>query len=115
MRFPCSHRGDEGNRTGLGVGFVLAHDAIFLYTPVAAPEGHRAAEGDDVGRGRIGDDLRRPHSRREVAHVPQRDGGLPPPFVDILDLLRRLVRLAGLLELKFERLQSRFRNEVRMG
>ena len=36
---------------------------------------------------------------------------LPPSFIDVLDLLRRLVRLAGLEELKFKSLQSRFRNK----
>jgi hypothetical protein len=40
---------------------------------------------------------------------------LPPSFIHVFDLLRRLVRLASLVELKFQRLQSRFRNKVRMG
>jgi hypothetical protein len=39
---------------------------------------------------------------------------LPSSFVDVLDLLRRLVRLAGLEELEFQGLQSRFRDEIRM-
>jgi hypothetical protein len=43
------HRGYEGNRTGLGVRFVLSHDVVFLYAPVVAPEGHRAPEGDGIG------------------------------------------------------------------
>src|SRR6202142_4628340 len=34
---PC-HWGYEGNGTGLGVRFVLSHDTIFLYAPIAAPE-----------------------------------------------------------------------------
>src|SRR5712672_4818289 len=55
---PCD-RGYEGNRTGLGVGFVLSHDAIFLYAPIAAPESHRAAKGDNVGRRRTVDDVSR--------------------------------------------------------
>ena len=44
---PC-HWGYEGNRTGLGVRFVLSHDTIFLYAPIVAPEGHRAAKGNSV-------------------------------------------------------------------
>jgi len=39
---PC-HWGYEGNRTALRVRFVLSHDTIFLYAPIVAPEGHRAA------------------------------------------------------------------------
>src|ERR1700738_4655330 len=31
------HWGYEGNRTGLGVRFVLPHNAIFLYAPIVAP------------------------------------------------------------------------------
>src|ERR1700737_1203980 len=45
---PC-HWGYKGNRTGLGVRFVLSHDTIFLYAPIAAPEGHRTAKGNSVG------------------------------------------------------------------
>src|ERR1700687_2601327 len=110
---PC-HWGYEGNRTGLRVRFVLSHDTIFLYAPIAAPEGHRAPKGNSVGWRRIGDDLSRPNSRRKVAHITQRDCRLPPSFINVLDLLRRLVPLAGLVELKFKSLQSRFRNKVRM-
>src|SRR6266568_3982874 len=44
---PC-HRGYEGNRTGLGVRFVLSHDIIGLYPPVIAPEGHRAPERNGI-------------------------------------------------------------------
>ena len=32
---PC-HWGYEGNRTALRVRFVLSHDTIFLYAPIAA-------------------------------------------------------------------------------
>ena len=39
----------KGNRTGLGVRFVLSHDTIFLDAPVVTPEGHRAAKGNNVG------------------------------------------------------------------
>jgi diguanylate cyclase (GGDEF)-like protein len=39
----------EGNRAGLRVRFVLSHDTIFLYAPIVAPEGHRAAKGNSVG------------------------------------------------------------------
>ena len=56
---PC-HRGHEGNGAGSRVRLVLSDDMIFLYAPIAAPEGHRAAEGDSVGRRRIGDDLSGP-------------------------------------------------------
>ena len=42
------HRGYEGYRTGLGVRFVLSHDAIGLHASVVAPEGDRAAKGDSV-------------------------------------------------------------------
>jgi hypothetical protein len=42
---PC-HWGYEGNRTGLRVRFVLSHDAIFLYAPIIAPEGHRVPKGN---------------------------------------------------------------------
>src|ERR1700676_4698127 len=38
----------EGNRTGLRVRFILSHDTIFLYAPIVAPEGHRAAKGNSV-------------------------------------------------------------------
>jgi len=44
---PC-YRGYEGNRPGLGVRFILSHDTIFLYAPIVAPEGHRAAKGNSV-------------------------------------------------------------------
>ena len=44
---PC-YRGYEGNRAGLGVRFILSHDTIFLYAPIVAPEGHRAAKGNSV-------------------------------------------------------------------
>jgi hypothetical protein len=46
---PCD-RGYEGNRTGLGVRFVLSHDMIFLHAPIVASEGHRALKGYSVGR-----------------------------------------------------------------
>jgi hypothetical protein len=65
----------------------------------------------DVG---LADDLSRPNSRRKVAHIAQGDRRLPPPFIPVFDLLRRLVPPAGLVELKFQSLQSRFRNKVRM-
>src|SRR5205085_11621900 len=104
----------EGNRTGLGVRFVLSHDTIFLYARIVSPEGHRAAKGDSVCRRRIGNDLSRPNSRRKIARITQRGCCLPPSFIDVFDLLRGLVRLAGLVQLKFEMLQSRFRNKVRM-
>ena len=90
---PC-HRGYERNRAGLRVRFVLSHDTIFLYAPIAAPERHRAPKDDSVGRRRIADDLSRPNSRRKVAHIPQRDCRLPPSFINVLDLLRRPVRLS---------------------
>ena len=60
---PC-HWGYEGNRTGLRVRFVLSHDTIFLYAPIAAPKGHRAPKGDplptaDTKRGNLDiDDIR---------------------------------------------------------
>jgi hypothetical protein len=44
---PC-HWGYEGNRTGLGVRFILSHDTIFLHAPIVAPEGHRAPKGNGV-------------------------------------------------------------------
>jgi hypothetical protein len=46
------HRRQEGNGAGLGIRFVLSHDTIFLYAPIVAPEGHRAAKATvsgDVG------------------------------------------------------------------
>ena len=43
------YRGHKGNRTGPGVGFILAHDPVFLDAAVVAPERHRAAKGDHLG------------------------------------------------------------------
>ena len=43
------HGGHEGNRAGLLVRFVLAHDTVFLHASIAAPEGHRAAKDNGVG------------------------------------------------------------------
>jgi hypothetical protein len=94
----------QGNRAGLGVRFVLSHDTIFLYAPVVAPEGHRAPKGNGVSRRRIGDDLSRPNSRRKIARIPQGGCRLPPSFINVFDLLRRLVCLASLMELKFQSL-----------
>ena len=98
------HWGDEGNGTGLGVRFVLSHDMIFLHAPIVAPEGHRAPKGNSVSRRRIGDDLSGPNSRRKVARITQGGCCLPPAFIHVFDLLRRLVRLASLVELKFQSL-----------
>jgi len=42
------YRRYEGNRTGLGVRFVLSHNTIVLYAPIVAPEGHRAPKGNSV-------------------------------------------------------------------
>jgi hypothetical protein len=42
------HWGYEGNRTGLGVRFVLSHDTVFLYATIVAPESHRAPKGNSV-------------------------------------------------------------------
>ena len=42
------HRRYEGNRTGLGVRFVLSHNSIFLYAPIVAPKGRRAPKGNSV-------------------------------------------------------------------
>ena len=42
------HRRYEGNRTGPGVRFVLSHHTKFLYAPIVALEGHRAAKGNCV-------------------------------------------------------------------
>ena len=33
----AGHRRYEVNRTSLGIGFILSHDAICLYAPVVAP------------------------------------------------------------------------------
>src|ERR1700712_5757766 len=98
------YRGNEGNRTGLGVRFVLSDDMIFLHAPVVAPEGHRAAKGNGVVRCGIGDDLSRPNPCGKAARIAQGSGGLPPPFVDVFDLLRRLMGLARLVELSLQRL-----------
>ena len=43
------HRSNEGNGTGLGIGFILTNDMIFLHAPIVAPEGHRAAKGNSLG------------------------------------------------------------------
>src|SRR6202789_4574882 len=53
------HRRDERNRAGLWIGLVLSDDTIGLLAPVGAAEGHGAAEGDNLGAFRRGDDLRR--------------------------------------------------------
>ena len=98
------HEGKNSEATVGRVRFVLSHNTIFLYAPIVSPEGHRAPKGDSVSRRRIGDDLSRPNSRRKVAHITQRGCCLPPSFIHVFDLLRGLVCLASLVELKFQSL-----------
>jgi len=52
----------------------------------------------------MGHELSGPNSCRKIARITQRDRGLPPSFIDVFDLLRRLARLASLVKLKFQRL-----------
>ena len=49
--------------------------------------------------------MSRPNSRRKVAHITQGGCCLPPSFIHVFDLLRCLVGLAGLVELRFQSLK----------
>lgn len=73
MKFADGYRAHQidstGDRTRLGIGFVLAHDAVLLNTTINTTESHRATESDDFGRGRRGYHFCRPESGREVSRV----------------------------------------------
>ena len=104
-----------GDRAGLRIGFILADDAIGLHAAVGSAEGDRRAEGHRLGRRRIGHDARGAQPFHEVAGVAQRNRRLAPPFVDVLELLRGLIGLARVLELKLQGFQPGLRHQIGMG
>src|ERR1700722_11816397 len=65
----ASDRGDIGNRSVPGIGFVLAYNAEALSSTVVALERHMSSKGDRVGRRRGRDDLSRLQPFAEILQV----------------------------------------------
>jgi hypothetical protein len=77
-------------------------DARFQIEDAADPQAFRDLEGNLAEMRLVNCLLEYPG--RKVAPITQRGCCLPPPFIDVFDLLRGLVGLTSLVELKFQRL-----------